>query len=350
MTTSNTSLGIVILTLMLTGASCTLKGSSDTVIQSSNKGNTWQSKSLVKGTGGKLLRLTTAEATFLAVNPKNSLNLFLGTKAQGLFISDNAAIHWTQMIANQEIVDVVLDPTAKCTLFVALPTKVLRTVNCAESWETIYNETRKTRITSIALDSSDPMVVYIASLSGDVFKSTNQGMTWNSVFYRDRTPIAKILLDQFDTAIVTIISRDSQVIRSYTKGGDWQDITPPKEIQLQRGDYRAAQVSGKKEQLFLATSMGLWKFEGTEKSWRFIPPLTPIGSVDVRVGAMNPSNEDEIYYATKNTFYHSTDNGAHWTAQVLPTSQWPSVIAIDPNNLSIIYMGLMKEVEKNPYL
>ncbi len=341
---------VMVLAFILMGASCTLKGSSDTVVQSSNKGNSWQSKSLVKGVGGKTLRLTTADATFLAVNPKNSLNLFLGTNAQGLFISDNAGAHWTQMIANQEIVDVVLDPTARCTLFVALPTKVLRTVNCAESWDIVYNETRKTRITSIALDSFDPMVVYIATLSGDVFKSTNQGMTWNSVFYRDRTPIVKIIIDRIDTAIITVITRDAQVLRSYTKGTDWQDLTPPMDIQLRRGDYRAAQSFAQKERMLLVTSEGIWKLIGPGKNWQFIPPLTPIGSAEVRVGAMNPLDEQELYYATKNSFYHSTDNGLHWTAQVLPTSRWPAIIAIDPNNPSLIYMGLIKEIEKNPYL
>lgn len=342
-------LGICAVSFLLLGASCTLKGSADTVLQTSNKGKTWESKSLVKGAGGKLLRLTTADALYLAVNPKNSLNLFLGTREQGLFISDNAATHWTQMISGQEIVDVALDPTARCTLYVAIPTKLLRTVNCAETWDIVYNETRKARITSIALDSADAMTVYISTDAGDIFKSMNQGMSWNAMYRIERTHISKVFIDSVDTAIVTAITKDARVMRSFDKGSTWTDITPSHEIQLRRGNYVTSQFSRDKEHFFLVTSEGLWKYNGGQQ-WTFIRPLTPVGSAEIRTGVMNIHNENEIYYATKNTFYHSVDNGAHWTAQVLPTTRWPSTLTIDPNNPSILYMGLQKEQEKNPYL
>lgn len=342
-------LATTIAAIMLVGASCTLKSSSDTVLQTSNKGKTWESKSLVKGTGDKLLRLTSADALMLKVNPKNSLNLFLGTRDQGLFVSDNAASHWTQMIASQEIVDIALDPTSRCTLFVAIPAKVLRTVNCAESWEVVYNETRKTSITSIALDPADPMVLYVATAAGDVFKSINQGMSWTAVYQHDRAFISRILIDAVDTAIVTVILNDSTIQRSYNKGATWNDITPNLEEQRRRGNYVSSQSMQRKEWLFLTTTEGLWKFQGSA-GWEFVLPLTPVGSAEVRAGAINEQNDQELYYATKDTFYHSSDGGKHWTAQVLPTARIPSVLIIDPNNPSILYMGLKKLVEKNPYL
>jgi len=348
-TTTAAVLSMCVFSLLLLGASCTLKGSSDTVLQTSNKGKTWESKSLVKGSGGKMLRLTTANASLIRVNPKNSLNLFLGTHDQGLFASDTAASNWTQMIASQEVVDLALDPTARCTMYVAMPAKVFRTVNCAESWESIYNETRKTRITSIALDSADPMIIYVATDAGDLFKSINQGMSWSSSYHLDGSLFSKVLIDATDTAIVTLITSDSHVIRSYNKGSTWSDITPSFEIQRRRGNFVASQSSGKKEGLFLVTTDGIWKLQSAQE-WIFIPPLTPIGTAQIRAGVMNAQNEHELYYATKNTFYHSTDNGIHWTAYALPTSRWPSVLTIDPNNPSILYMGLQKELERNPYL
>lgn len=334
--------------MALIGASCTLKGSSDTVLQTSNKGVSWESKSLVKGANGKLLRLTSAQAVFLSVNPKNSLNLFLGTREQGLFISDNAALHWTQMVPAQEIVDVALDPTARCTLFVALPTKILRTVNCAETWDIVYNETRRTRITSIGLDAAYPMIVYITTDAGDVFKSVNQGMSWNSVYQEDRIFFSKFLVDSVDTAILTIITRDARVIRSYNKGATWVEITPVSDKQKRRGEYVVAQSLRAKEGLVLITTEGIWKLRDTE--WKFIPPLTPVGSTEIHTGVANTENDQEFYYATKNTFYHTTDEGRHWTAQILPTGRWPSTLTIDPNNPSILYMGLKNEIQNNPYL
>lgn len=346
---SSIPISICILSFLFLGASCTLKNSSDTVLQTSNNGKTWVSKSLVKGANGKLLRLTTADARLIKVNPKNSLNLFLGTREQGLFVSDNAALNWTQMISGQEIVDMALDPTARCTLYVALPSKILRTVNCAESWDIVYNETRRTRITSIAVDTADPMVVYFATASGDLFKSANQGMSWSSTYQLESAAIATVLIDTVDTAIVTVIMKDSRIIRSYNKGATWSDISPSSETQQRRGNYVDAQSSERKDQLVMITTEGIWKLQGA-RNWQFIQPLTPAGSAEVRAGIMNPKNEEELYYATKNTFYHSTDNGQHWTAQVLPTNRWPSVMTIDPNNSSILYIGFQKETEKNPYL
>lgn len=341
------SLLIAFIAVSLLGASCTLKRSSDTVLQTVNDGVSWKPKSLVRTSQGKLLRLSSAEATFIEINPVNSLQLWLGTKKHGLFVSENAGDHWVQVIAGGMIADIALDPTARCTLYVALEKKVLRTTNCAESWDLIYNETRATAISALALDWADPQNVYIATKAGDIFKSTNRGESWDSIFGTD-DEIIGIVIDRIDAAIVTIATKNMRIERSFNKGSTWTTLTPSAEVAREGlGIFRSMQPLRKKEHLFIVSSKGLWKLTDYGRKWSYIPPLTPPSSVSIRIGVINLNDEQEFYYATKNTFYHSVDNGINYASQELDTARLPASLSIDPNNPTILYLGLAEEERVN---
>lgn len=340
------ALTIAFILLSLLGASCTTKGSNDTVIQSVNYGTSWKPKSLVRTTQGKLLRLSSAEATFITINPANSLQIWLGTKKHGLFVSENAGEHWSQVISDELVVGMALDPTSRCTLYVALDSKVLRTQNCAESWDLLYNEARATKISSIAIDWADPQNIYFTTKAGDVFKSVNRGESWNSI-YSGEEEIHGIVIDRIDSAIVTLATKGMRIERSFNKGVTWTKITPGAEVALEGlGIFRSMQPLQRKEHLFIVSSKGLWKLTDNGKTWSSIPPLTPPSSVSIRAGAINPRDEQELYYVTKNTFYHSVDNGSRYGSQELNTARMPSVLVIDPNNPTIIYLGLAEEEQQ----
>ena len=57
---------------------------------------------------------------------------------------------------------------------------------------------------------------------------------------------------------------------------------------------------------------------------------------------LNPQNGNEIYYGTATTFYKTDNGGQDWTTKKLPTSRASSVLAVDPANSNVVYMGTQK--------
>jgi hypothetical protein len=71
--------------------------------------------------------------------------------------------------------------------------------------------------------------------------------------------------------------------------------------------------------------------------------LTAPGSVQIYGFAINPQDDNHIYYtATANnrsTFYRSIDGGANWITKKLPSGQIPTALRIHPEEPDWIYVG-----------
>lgn len=337
----------ILLAFLFIGQACTLQFSQNEdagFYKTVTAGKSWRQKETLRLRDGKTTTLSDIDVTRIVVDARRPQRVFMGTARAGLFASENAGEEWLQLIAGQIISDISLDPTSRCTLYFTTPSTVMRTINCAESWEMMFRETRDNAILrSIALDYSNPALVYVATAAGDLFESADGGVTWRTA-YRDPTrSFSKVVIDPFQPAVLYLADANGKILRSPDRGGTWEEITGALDKFSDNRSYRSFEALEYPGMLFLASQSGLFFTATSGKEWIRIPLLTPEGSAPIILAGANNRNDQEFFYVTRNTFYQTVDRGDHWFSRSLPSGTIPAALAVDPTNAAVQYIGFRKD-------
>lgn len=229
------------------------------------------------------------------------------------------------------------------------------------------------RFVDMAVVESDPYVFYVASSTGGMYKTTDNGVTFTPVFEREGThSIGDVEIFQPNPSIVWVgtgerANRQSTswgdgVYKSTDAGRTWTNVG------LKDSHHIGRIVAHPKnpDVVYVAAmghlwgpnaERGLYKTVDGGRSWQ--PALqvnADTGVVDV---AMDPSNPDILYAATyqrRRTSYgfhgggpgsalhKSTDGGATWrklTGNGLPAGEYGRIgIAVYPKNPRIVYVSI----------
>jgi photosystem II stability/assembly factor-like uncharacterized protein len=199
---------------------------------------------------------------------------------------------------------------------------VWKTTNNGLTWKPIFDHESAFAVGDVAVAPSDPNVVWVgtgevqprfagyAFAGTGIFKSTDAGSTWSNMGLRDSHHIAKIVVDPSNPDVLFVAAM----------GHQW---TPNHE-------------------------RGVFKTVDGGKTWTqslYLDDVT--GAIDVE---MDPSNHDVVYASMwqietgpKSGVYRTTDGGMTWTRLTngLPTGPiGRSNIAIAPSRPSTVYTFL----------
>jgi photosystem II stability/assembly factor-like uncharacterized protein len=198
------------------------------------------------------------------------------------------------------------------------------------------------RIVDIAVVEKDTRVFYVASATGGVWKTTDNGVRFTPVFYREAThSVGDIAVSQVDTSIVWVgtgerASRQSNswgdgVYKSTDGGTTWRnmglnDSKSIGRIVLGPDDPNTVYVAAMGHLWGPNEERGLYKSTDGGESWRKVLYVDEeTGAVDV---ALDPSNPRIVYAAMYQRrrrpwgfhgggpgsgLYKSTDGGETWT-------------------------------------
>ncbi len=198
------------------------------------------------------------------------------------------------------------------------------------------------RIVDLAVVNSDPTTFYVASATGGVFKTTDNGITLTAVFENEGThSVGDVAVHQRETDIVWVgtgerASRQSSswgdgVYKSVDGGTTWtnvglRDSRHIGRVALHPVDPNVAYVAAMGHLWGPNDERGLYKTVDGGAQWtRVLGIDEDTGAVDV---ALDPSNPDIVYasmYQRRRRpwgfhgggpgsgLYRSTDGGASWT-------------------------------------
>ncbi|MCH7715711.1 MAG: hypothetical protein IH876_06255 [Gemmatimonadetes bacterium] len=176
------------------------------------------------------------------------------------------------------------------------------------------------RIVDIAVVESNPFTFYIAAATGGVWKTGNNGVTFEPVFYKQATiSIGAIAVSQTDTNVVWVGTGE----RANRQSSSWGD-----------GVYKSSDGGE------------TWQNMGLRDSHH-------IGRI-----AIHPSNSDIVFVAAighlwgpndERGLYLTEDGGATWT-RVLQADEHTGVVdvAIDPSDPSVVYAATYQR-RRRPY-
>lgn len=345
--------GIVFAALALSG--CSLGPLSNTGTQG---GSIWKSFDsgqtfVPKVTIDEKRKISSADVVSFVFDPRNSDTIYIGTKANGIFRTNDGAEHWEQLqFPPIKVYGLAIDRYNNDRLYASGVyqdiAKIYRSEDAGKNWKEIYTEPGQgTVITALGSHPSAPDVLYAGTSAGVVIKSINGGETWSNVFVA-KGPVTKILLRKDQIEIITLLVLGHGVVFSSDGGQGWDEFatwgfSPPGILNVQPDSIVSLLADpARVDVLYAGAKNGLFKSEDNGKSWQALAVIESSKKFPMHAIAVNPQNTNEIVYIAGNAFYRSLDGGIKWATTQLEISRGVNNIEYDPVRPEVIYFVLRK--------
>jgi len=301
-----------------------------------------------------------------------------------------ATTTWQQTTG--KIVTMAIAPTAPQTFYIATGKGLFKSINSGSSWSSVNNGLTDTDVTCLAIDPTNPQIVYTGTSHGGIFKTTDGGGSWSAVNSGlTDTHITCLVIDPKDSQRVYAGTYDSGVFSS-VGGGSWLansrgllypgstamyvmslavDPINPRTIYAGTYDgvfksdngglwskvsnfkptedehvYSLAILPTNPPTIYAVTSVDIFKSTNGGYSWN------PIRSLYVSKGyqeslAFDPTNSQTIYAGTINGLLKSIDGGSSWSSINNGLTGTPSLLAVDPTSPQTIYVSTITGIFKS---
>ena len=250
---------------------------------------------------------------------------------------------------------------------------LLKTVNGGNSWENVFDRQTTVSIGDVAINPTDPNVVWVgtgeansrqSSSWGDgIYKSTDGGGTWQHMGLRESHHIGRIIVNPQDTDIVYVAALghlwgpnpERGVFMTIDGGQSWQHVLSFNE---DTGAVDLAMDPANPKTLYAAVYQrrrsgwgfngggphgGIYKTVDGGRTWRKLTNGLPEGPTG-RIGLDIYRGNSNVVYATvqneEGGVFRSEDKGETWTKMnsLNPRPMYYSQIRIDPNDDKRIYV------------
>lgn len=321
------NLAVMLCALGVGAAFLVFSGGSGGVLPS--YGGDWAS--LSAGTEEKGLRA-------VAVDPLNPQKLFIGS-TKGVFVSADAGKVWVNcldlsaskravppdlppaqksvvkgiMVAGETdevsgVTALAVDPANSQKVFAGSVDGIYMCSDGGKSWTKANGAFGDIPVfaLSIAVDPSNPDMVYVGTLNSDMMKSSDGGKTWQRVEVAPgENTVTAVAVHPFDSNIIYAGTADA-VYKTKSGGVSWEKVFSQGKSAR---SFSIDQVNP--EIIYLGTSAGLYKSTDGGKNWSEIGG-DAIGQKAVAKVAVAPSDSSAVYAATPDGVYGSADAGSKW--------------------------------------
>lgn len=332
---------ILALSLAALGAACTPGGvgtlDDGGIWFSGNKGETWEQRSLIYA--DRAIRKSIADDNIkkIVFSPADERRLLAIAEKEGLWLSWNAGRNWDQILAAKDVNDVAIDENNPNIIYSTSGPNLVRSQDYGDSWSAIYtNDNTNEFITAIALRPGAPQTIYAGTSAGRLVKSDNNGQSWQEQSNLEFS-VNKLSFGNASSTLMFIGVKNKGLGRSQNFGEDWYFFKD--EFKTYGGAAEFRDFALTPNGIIYASRYGLLRSLNQGNDWTSLPLIADERDSNIYSLAVNKDNASEIYYGTKNTFYHSIDGGFNWVPRRLPTSRAATALIINPADANAIYLG-----------
>ena len=212
------------------------------------------------------------------------------------------------------------------------------------------------RVNTICVDPNNSNTIYVGAPAGGIWKSTNNGLTWNPL--SDKLPqigVSGIAVDYSNSNIIYIATgdRDSSntysvgVLKSIDGGLTWNTTGLSfTGSSSKAGDLIAHPTNN--QILWCATNTGIFKTINAGTTW------TNVRTGNFAQGSirLKPNDPSVVYAVNSTNFYKSIDSGSTFitanTTAGIPTGASRMIMDVTPANPDCIYILAVKPATSNP--
>ncbi len=337
---------VIIFSTIFAFSGCTLQGKPDGgIYKSSDGGETFSQKVKIN----EKSNLANANVLSLVFDPRNPRILYLGTRQMGLYRSTDGGETWVKDKNNyQNIRDIQIDPRNSDVIYITAVIngrgKIFKTTTGGNEWKEIFTERGSGPfIYTISLDKNNPNVIYVGDSQGGIYKSFDGGETWKSLFW-NQGGIIKIVPDSINNQKLYFITAKEKILKTIDGGDDFE------ELKVKGNIYNFIAHPQRGEIFYLSDDEGLKITRDGGGSWQILNTLVRPESLRTTGIAINPNNDQEIFYSSGAALYKSTNGGETWKTIQFNVSRSIDIILINPNNSNEIYVGVDQPAKQSSSL
>jgi photosystem II stability/assembly factor-like uncharacterized protein len=351
-------------------------------------------KTLYVGTaGGGVWKTTNAGASFkpifdkytqsigaLAIDQKNPKVIYVGTGesnmrnsvsiGDGMYKSTDGGDNWTRigLEGTEHIAKIVIDPSNSNTIYVAAPGPLwsdganrglYKSTDAGKTWTKVLYINEKAGCADVALDPSDPNIVYASTWEfrrmpysfnsggngSGMYKSTDGGKTWKELTNGlPKKPFGRIAFALAPSApknlLAIVESNETGLYISADGGENWKQQSATANI-VARPFYFSTIVVDPLDPKRVYRPAFVFSYSN-DGGYSFADASNEGGWVhsDMHALWINPNNTNQLYVGTDGGVYYSLDRGATWSfVQSLPVGQFYHA-AVDNREPYNVYGGL----------
>jgi photosystem II stability/assembly factor-like uncharacterized protein len=252
---------------------------------------------------------------------------------------------WTNILPGASVTELAIDRTNPNIIYAGTDIGfVFKTTDGGATWTSSKTPARG-RATSLAIDFVNSSNVY-AGTSAGVFKSTDGGASWPKQSSLNAT---YVVMDPLSPNILYASAGNTNNIWKTTDGGASWPVLPTGELRLSPNAWA---ISPTDPQIIyapghIASIPGVEVYKSTDGGASWSP--TGGGLSGVTDTAVDPLNPNIVYASTFQEMFKSTDGGANWViivdGRVLFSASQITSIAISPKTPNSLYAGTVNYEE-----
>lgn len=341
---------ILLSTALFSG--CSFFGSStsdqsDSATTASKTGDIWKSADGGKTWNAMLdskLDISKVEVLSIAINSKDSDNVFIGLKGQGILESMDGGESWAYLkLQAEKIYGLALDPQNPNTIYASgvwqKRGKIWKSTNKGENWEEIYTSPAEgPLVIALVVDEKNPQNVYISTSDSQVLKSTDGGKTWKKIF-QPKEVIVRIAIAKNNPALIYSLSENGNLFKSQNSGVSFENISKKIQDSLKLNN-RYGEIDTDQNGAIYLGGNGLIRSKDEGAKWEELPLINDTDNFPVRSLAINPQDFNEIIYGSAQATYKSKDGGQTWATSQFNISKILRTIKYSTQNPSVVYLGV----------
>ncbi len=245
----------------------------------------------------------------IAIHPNDPGVIYAGTERSGVWRSSDWGSTWNQVsegIVPPQIYSLSQSPVGDNTLYAGTSTGLYISRDDGETWVTATNSSISTQILSVLADPVLPGVAYFAGSDGAVYKTIDDGFTfqWIGVGLPGDN-VTRLASAPFGNLYA--VTTSGRLYISFDNGGEWfAGATEVSETVLSVAtDPELPWIA------YIGTSEGgVYRSSSNGISWEAINDGLTVPYVFHL--SVDPSDGDVIYAGTVDTIFKSTDGGDTW--------------------------------------
>ena len=282
----------------------------------------------------------------LSADPANPSRVLLGTSAGQIYQSEDAGKTWQRFVrigkGNDYVVDHILfDPKQPGVIYVAAWTleseggSVFKSTDNGHTWQALSSLEGKS-VRSMAIAASDPNILVAGTLDG-IYRTRNGGQTWQRISPDTSGEIKNIESIAIDPTNADIVYAGTWHLPWKTNDGgqNWHNI---KSGIIDDSDVFSIIIDPKRPDVIYASACsGIYKSENAGELFHKIQGI-PFSARRTRVLKQDPSNSSVVYAGTTEGLWKTLDGGKTFKRMTAPSVVVNSVL-IDPRKTSRVMLA-----------
>lgn len=260
----------------------------------------------------------------LAQSKTNPGFFCMARRERGAFFSENGGESWkfAHELSPYTVFLLRVDPENESFIYAITDNGLMKSSDRGVAWQRIHHGLPEgTSITGLDFDPANSAKIWLGTNFG-IYYSTDAGQTWvaggSLPSWRDDKDIVKIAVDPSNSSVVYAATLGRFIYKSVDDGITWEMIRGETATRLGASSIYDIVVDPENSTILYAATIntGIYKSTDTGANWRAVNE--GLTDMETRKIVLNPVDNTQLFVATSTELFVSSDSAATWSTLPSP--------------------------------